>query len=1512
MAGQRNLREVWEKNTTWTKYPKHPSHPETIEAREVNGASCFSSRKNALENSSSNHWSLESEAFSDLPTEGANAGCTKIVGNASEDGFDERAGRTWIYPTNVPVRKYQLEISEKALFYNTLVTLPTGLGKTLIAAVVMYNFYRWYPSGKVVFMAPTKPLVSQQMEACRTLMGIPQDSISEMTGSKLPALRKGEWERKRVFFLTPQVLLNDLSRAACPVRQVKCLVVDEAHRATGNHAYCEVIRELLKYGNKFRVLALSATPGSNIKTVQQVISNLLIAHLEIRTDDSPEIQQYTHGREIEKVIVPMDGAMLALAEKYADVLQVYLSRLSEERLLKSVNVKYYSKCIILRERERFRAQNTYSSSAKNRIEHWFSICITLYHGYELMTMHGFKSLYNYLTEKVYGNESNSWLRSELLRVSQFVEVYETLENLFNSYTEALYTQKKTLSNDSLDEENFDTRLATTLDIARCSHPKILKLIHILVEHFRSNQQLVTSTRVIIFSSYRDSVREITEVLENLRPLVRPMQFLGQSSGRGLNKGISQKKQLAVIKEFEKGDYNTLVATCVGEEGLDIGEVDLIVCYDAPTSPIRLVQRMGRTGRKRHGKILLLVTEGKEHLMQLQSESSRDAIHKTMKGKLSSFVLYNANPRMVPATLKPMCLQVNTACHSPLSKDLEKRVSCTTAQKRGDQESLAPSFGIDKKTMRSSCSKRFLLTLQPNDGALAKDLLVPLDYQDKTERCFLIEHSKICKALVTMVSKWGLKSAHVKEENNVAETSGLTDTMKRSAYQLESAGRPGGCGSDVIFNAIGIEKSLNETFACIPNICSAKNDARSDDEMDSIFEGEICMLADIMAKAVNSHFGIDIKISSTVSHSDNGWEKRNKDEMDVRISDQRSFLENVINPIFDANSSTETCANTCTDNVRVRGELLDQADENIESAVSLSGTQEADIEPANVELMTNKVAFDSSKVVFCEEHGELDISNFDLGFDIEPFGESVDQASQGPLTSVCSKTPPSEYCEVIYSPVSKKNSVSCFTDDESDIAEFTVPSEDVTPSARCKTAVPNSKFRRSGSSFILSQADVSLHSGESVSADEEEGTSDHTLDDPCFLDNSDHINSRLALTASQMRGVYVRSLNDSRASQARRLKLVFRKKSGEYEDTSSDGESEASTDIFDSFVVPNDFVEFEEASELECSVNNPKEGRCEKGSNKKRDIKKKRRVLICDTSDSDESVEVPVGDALLPKLSECKPTLLKSPVVQISSEPVLSGGTHWVPSLAAGAKSSENVDLKDNKIAQQNSLMEPVVLIGAHQISSAQHMASTLRTSFGITAYVCTLLDYDYVLSNRMVCKRMLYADFANPVTCGKVRKGLISLLSFFSRVVLLLEKDKPKNKFYTKETASMLELPHSKVVDNALASFFFEPRIKVVFADSVDDSAAVLAQLVHSEAHLGHGIQWDLNLNDRELQMLKFFRFVDHTTYVVALNLTKSFGSLEAVMRSNPDDLISKGKMLRHRAEIFYHFVNECVDTGDL
>lgn len=313
-------------------------------------------------------------------------------------GFCTSAGALWIYPTNCPVRDYQLHIARTALFCNTLVCLPTGLGKTFIAAVVMYNFYRWYPSGKVVFMAPTKPLVAQQIEACYRVMGIPQSAMAEMTGSTQAFTRKEIWSSKRVLFLTPQVMINDLSRGACPNTEIKCLVIDEAHKALGNYAYCQVVRELVKYTNHFRILALSATPGSDIKAVQQVITNLLIGQIELRSEDSPDILPYSHERRVEKLVVPLGEELAAIQKSYIQILEAFARSLIQRNLLMRKDIPNLTKYQIILARDQFRKNPSpnIAEVQQGKIEGEFALCISLYHGYELLQQMGMRSLYFFL------------------------------------------------------------------------------------------------------------------------------------------------------------------------------------------------------------------------------------------------------------------------------------------------------------------------------------------------------------------------------------------------------------------------------------------------------------------------------------------------------------------------------------------------------------------------------------------------------------------------------------------------------------------------------------------------------------------------------------------------------------------------------------------------------------------------------------------------------------------------------------------------------------------------------------------------------------------------------------------------------------------------------------------------------------------------------------------------------------------------------------------------------------
>ncbi|KAG1700085.1 Fanconi anemia group M protein [Nymphon striatum] len=562
-------------------------------------------------------------------------------------GFDLSSGHSWIYPTNYPIRDYQFNIVKASLFKNTLVTLPTGLGKTFIGAVIMFNFYRWYPRGKIIFMAPTKPLVAQQIEACYNIMGLPQNDTTEMTGSISPTERKAMWEKNRVFFLTPQIITNDITRGICPAELVRCIVFDEAHKALGNHAYCQVVQELLNIKCAFRVLALSATPGTDVKSVQQVIDNLCIAHVEIRSEDSIDIQPYTHQREIQKIVVRPGEDLLTLIDTYVRIISHYVNRLINRKAMPKRDPKSLSKFILLKAREAFRLDppaglppNQYGS-----VEGDFALCMSLYHAYELLQLHGTRSFYNFLK----GLLGHPRAANELMRNEAFSEMMSDLEGKYRD--EAF--NKTLLPGSQSVAEHVDN------DIFVISHPKMMKLKELLQEFFKKCKDDNLNSRCMVFSQYRDSVIEITEMLNRIKPLVQAMSFVGQKTKVGKNgKGITQKQQIKVVKDFKAGGYNTLVCTCVGEEGLDIGEVDLIICYDSPTSPIRLVQRMGRTGRQRKGKIIVLVTEGKEEQMYNQSMYSKKSIHKALVNGTKLRMSFKSNPRMIPIGLNPECIKLH--------------------------------------------------------------------------------------------------------------------------------------------------------------------------------------------------------------------------------------------------------------------------------------------------------------------------------------------------------------------------------------------------------------------------------------------------------------------------------------------------------------------------------------------------------------------------------------------------------------------------------------------------------------------------------------------------------------------------------------------------------------------------------------------------------------------------------------------------------------------------------------
>ncbi|XP_064185393.1 Fanconi anemia group M protein isoform X2 [Anguilla rostrata] len=581
-------------------------------------------------------------------------------------GFDRSSAEVWIYPTNYPVRDYQLKISEKALFQNTLVCLPTGLGKTFIASVVMYNFYRWYPAGKIVFMAPTKPLVAQQIEACYKVMGIPQGHMAELTGSIQAQTRRELWKSRRVFFLTPQVMVNDLSRETCPASQVKCVVIDEAHKALGNHAYCQVVRELGNKTQQFRILALSATPGGDIMAVQKVISNLLIAHIELRSEESPDIQAHSHQRSLEKLVVPLGDMLSGYQARYLQVLEKFTGRLTLMGVLSHRDLRNLTKYQLILARDQFRNNPPprVAGAQQGVLEGDFALCISLYHGYELLLKMGLRSLFLFVQGIMDGTKEMARARSELQRAAEFMDLYREMEALFAKPSAG-------------PEEPFVY-----------SHPKLPKLEEVVVQHFRTwadasgpgegssseGGAKCASTRVMIFSSFRESVQEIAAMLSRHLPLIRVMTFMGQASAGKGARGFTQKEQLEVVRRFREGGFNTLVSTCVGEEGLDIGDVDLIVCFDAQKSPIRLVQRMGRTGRHRQGRIVVILAEGGEERTYNQSQMNKRSVYKSIMGKKHSFCMFPHSPRMLPEGVNPTLHKMFITCGQYERRETGRRSS----------------------------------------------------------------------------------------------------------------------------------------------------------------------------------------------------------------------------------------------------------------------------------------------------------------------------------------------------------------------------------------------------------------------------------------------------------------------------------------------------------------------------------------------------------------------------------------------------------------------------------------------------------------------------------------------------------------------------------------------------------------------------------------------------------------------------------------------------------------------
>lgn len=593
----------------------------------------------------------------------------------NEENLDE-----YIYPTNYEVRQYQYDIVRCALFENVLCAIPTGTGKTFIASTVMLNYYRWTKSSKIIFTAPTRPLVAQQIKACLGITGIPYSDTAILL-DKSRKNREEIWQQKRVFFTTPQVVENDLKRGVLNPKDVVLLVIDEAHRARGNYAYVELTKFIDRFNTSYRLLALTATPAADLEGVQEVVNNLHISKIELRTEDSLDVARYMMRRDREMIEIGLIPEIEEVVEQIGIAIAPVLQEAIQLGIYESCEPHQINAFVAMQQSQKIILNPSIPEGLKWKNFFILQLLSQVGHMYRRLRIYGLRAFYNYFQNKY---------TEFTTKYSMKKSTNKTAANFF--YSPILKTVIDKCKR-RLEEPEF------------YSHEKLEYLNNELADFFT---MAPSDSRAIIFTELRESALEIVKSIDILNDgALRPHIFIGQAKGKehfdeetyirknkpkGRTKaarlrrieeenrveeekkrqkeqaklertgrrtgsseeaqlsGMNQKQQKKVISDFKKGIYNVLVCTSIGEEGLDIGEVDLIICFDSTSSPIKNIQRMGRTGRKRDGRIVLLFS-GNE---KFKFEQAMNDYENLQTAITHNALEYTKSDRILPPNVQPKC------------------------------------------------------------------------------------------------------------------------------------------------------------------------------------------------------------------------------------------------------------------------------------------------------------------------------------------------------------------------------------------------------------------------------------------------------------------------------------------------------------------------------------------------------------------------------------------------------------------------------------------------------------------------------------------------------------------------------------------------------------------------------------------------------------------------------------------------------------------------------------------
>jgi len=466
-------------------------------------------------------------------------------------------------------RTYQESIFASSIDKNSLVVLPTGLGKTIIALMLCVYYYN-KTGKKVLFLAPTKPLVVQQEKSFKDFFENSSEfNFSVLTGLVSPKKRVEIYSDSDFVFSTPQLVENDIINGIFNPKDFGLVIFDEAHRATGNYAYCFIAEEFGKLGVKF--LALTASPGTSKDEINDVIAVLRIENLQVKTYDDYDVKPYVNKTKIDNVKVKLPTEFEVVRKHLNEVFLKRLNFLKEINMLQGKSISNVTRTDILKLSAELRHFISDGQADENI---WKAVSIAaaimkLQHGIELFESQEVSAAHTFFHNILRPGGDSSKAAEELAIDVDFRAAFDLISKF-----------KK---------ENL-------------LHPKLVKLKELIVSEINRNSDL----KIIVFSQYRDSALKIVSELSEFKG-VSPSVFVGQAKKGDLK--MSQKDQKKVLDDFREGNFNVLVSTSVGEEGLDIPKVDLVIFYEPVPSAIRSIQRVGRTGRFNEGKAYILQTEG---------------------------------------------------------------------------------------------------------------------------------------------------------------------------------------------------------------------------------------------------------------------------------------------------------------------------------------------------------------------------------------------------------------------------------------------------------------------------------------------------------------------------------------------------------------------------------------------------------------------------------------------------------------------------------------------------------------------------------------------------------------------------------------------------------------------------------------------------------------------------------------------------------------------------------------